>query len=245
MEEIIYNLQLSDTKSVPIHIERKKIRNYYIKISPDLNITVPIPLKTDIETIYKFLNSNKTKKWIEKNINKFQKAKEENIKDDLVNGGTVKILDSQYIVYIYESMNDKVVLDGFNLYIYSKQSKDKNYLQLQYNEFLKAEAKIYFQKVMDKYLPIFQKYNIPAPTLKVKPLKSKWGSCRPNTAEITLNLHLYKVSSECINYVVLHELTHLVHPGHKKRFYNFLQKYMPNYQEIEKKLDIEAGQVLY
>ena len=245
MEEEIYNLQLSENKSVPVHIERKNIRNYYIKISPDLNIVVPIPLKQDIETIYRFLNSNKTKKWIEKNINKFQKAKEENIKDDLTNGGTVKILDSQYIVYIYESMNDKVVLDGFNLYIYSKNAKDKSYIQKQYNEFLKTEAKLYFQKVMDKFLPIFKKYNIPQPTLKVKPLKSKWGSCRPTTAEITLNLHLYKVSDQCINYVILHELTHLVHPGHKKRFYNFLQKYMPNYQEIEKKLDIEAGQVLY
>lgn len=245
MEEEIYNLQLSENKSVPVHIERKNIRNYYIKISPDLNIVVPIPLKQDIETIYRFLNSTKTKKWIEKNINKFQKAKEENIKDDLTNGGTVKILDSQYIVYIYESMNDKVVLDGFNLYIYSKNAKDKSYIQKQYNEFLKTEAKTYFQKVMDKFLPIFKKYNIPQPTLKVKPLKSKWGSCRPTTAEITLNLHLYKVSDQCINYVILHELTHLVHPGHKKRFYNFLQKYMPNYQEIEKKLDIEAGQVLY
>ncbi len=56
MEEIIYNLQLSEDKSVPIHIERKKIRNYYIKISPDLNIIVPIPLNMNLETIYKFLN---------------------------------------------------------------------------------------------------------------------------------------------------------------------------------------------
>ena len=245
MEEIIYNLQLSENKNVPIHIERKNIRNYYIKISPDLNIIVSIPLKMDIDIIYKFLNSNKTKKWVEKNITKFQKAKEENIKDELVNGGTVKIIDSQYIVYIYDSSENKVVLDGFNLYIYSKNAKDTSYVQKQYNDFLKNEAKIYFQKIMNKFLPIFTKYNIPSPTLKIKPMKSKWGSCRPNTAEITLNLHLYKVSAECINYVILHELTHLIHSGHKKRFYNFLQKHMPNYQEIEKQLDIEAGQVLY
>lgn len=243
MEDFIYNLSLSDNKTVPIHILRKPIKNYYIKISPDLSIIVSMPLKMDMDIIYKFLNSHK--KWIEKSINKFQKAKEENIKDDLVNGGTVKILDSQYIVYIYKSDENKVLLDGFNLYIYSKKAEDKNYLQKQYNEFLKSESKIYFQKVINKYLPVFQKYNIPAPTIKIKPMKSKWGSCKPNTAEITLNLHLYKVSDKCINYVILHELTHLVHTGHKKRFYNFLQKYMPNYQEIEKQLDIEAGQVLY
>ena len=243
MEETIYNLLLTDNKTVPVHIQRKPIRNYYIKISPDLNIIVSMPLKMDMEIIFKFLNSHK--KWIEKNITKFQKAKEENIKDNLVNGGTVKILDSQYIVYIYDSIKDKVVLDGFNIYIYSKKSKDMNYLQKQYNNFLKSEAKIYFQKIINKFLPIFQKYDVPVPAIKIKPMKSKWGSCKPITAEITLNLHLYKVSDECINYVILHELTHLIHPGHKKRFYNFLQKYMPNYQEIEKQLDIEAGQVLY
>ena len=243
MEETIYNLSLADGKTVPIYILRKPIKNYYVKISPDLKIKVSMPLKMDIEIIYKFLNSHK--KWIEKNITKFQKAREENIKDDLVNGGTVKILDSQYIVYIYKSNEDKVLLDGFNLYIYSKNYEDKKYLQKQYNEFLKSEAKIYFQKIMNKFLYIFQRYNVPIPKIKIKPMKSKWGSCKPNTAEITLNLHLYKVSSECINYVIFHELTHLVHSGHKKRFYNFLQKYMPNYQEIEKQLDIDAGQVLY
>ena len=202
-----------------------------------------MPLKMDINIIYGFINSHK--KWIEKSINKLKNTRETNIKDSLTDGGTVKILDSRYMVYIYESSENKIILDGFNIYIYSKKTKDSKYLQKQYNDFLKTEASIYFKKVIDKYLPIFEKYNIPVPTLKVKPLKSKWGSCMPTTAKITLNLYLYKTCAKCIDYVVLHELTHLIYSGHKKRFYNFIQKYMPDYRETEKLLDFEAGQIPY
>ncbi len=244
MERInYYTLRLSDGTSTDVLIERKKIKNYYMKILPDLTIIVSVPLRLDINIIYKFIDSHK--KWIEKSINKFKKAKQDNIKDTLINGGTVKILDNQYIVYIYSSNENKIIFDGFTINIYSKKVNDANYLQKQYNEFLKAEAYEYFKKILNKYLPIFQKYNVPKPVIKIKPLKSKWGSCRPNTGEITLNLHLYKASAQCIDYVILHELTHLVHSGHKKRFYNFLEKYMPNYRETEKQLDTEAARLLY
>ena len=238
----IYKLQLSN-KVIDVFIERKKIRNYYIKINPDLTITVPIPLSIDINLVYNFINSHK--KWIEKNLNKFEKAQETNIKDTITNGGTVKILDSQYIVYIYSAKQDNIIIDGFNIYIYSKKSTDSNYLTKQYNEYLKSQAKQYFQKKIDKFLPIFKKYNIKLPTLKIKIMKSKWGSCVPQTAQITLNLYLYKASEKCVEYVVVHEMTHLVHSGHKKRFYNFLQKYMPNYKDIERELDYQASQLLY
>lgn len=243
MDKIKYNLLISDTTSVTVNIERKNISNYYIKISPDLTVSVSMPLKMNIELIYNFLNSNR--KWIEKNINKFKKAKEENIKDSLVNGGTIKILGAQYIVNIHKSLEDKIIVDGFYVDIYSKQHDDSSYVLKQYNNYLKIQATKFFQQVIDKYLPIFQKYNIATPTLKVKLMKSKWGSCCPGTSQITLNLYLYKASVEYINYVIFHELTHLVHTGHKKRFYNFLQKHIPNYKEIEKQLDIEASQLLF
>ena len=64
----IYKLQLSN-KVVDVFIERKKIRNYYIKINPDLTITVPIPLSIDIHLVYSFINYHNN--WIDKNLNKF------------------------------------------------------------------------------------------------------------------------------------------------------------------------------
>ena len=223
----IYKLQLSD-RIADVFIERKKIRNYYIKINPDLTITVPIPLSIDINIVYNFINRHKN--WIEKNLNKFKKAKEQDIKDSVMNGGTVKILDSQYIVYIYAAKQDNIIIDGFNIYIYSKNSNDTNYVKKQYNE---IQAKQYFQNKINKFFPIFAKYKVKFPLLKVKAMKSKWGSCAVQTSQITLNLYLYKASDKCIEYVIFHEMTHLIHSGHKKRFYNFLQKYIPDYEVVK------------
>jgi len=238
-----YNLSLLDNTQVDVFIERKKIKNHYIKILPDLKVVACIPLNMDINLIYIFIEKNK--KWIQKHLEKYKNIQKDNIKDNLLNGGIVKILDNQYIVYIYESNKNSIVIDGFNIYIYSIKSDDINYITKQYNNYLKEKSTEYFKESIKKFWPIFQKYNLAFPTLKVKAMTSKWGSCRPTSSQITLNLHLYKTSIQCIDYVVLHELTHLVHHGHKKRFYNFLEKYMPNYQEIEKQLDIQATQILY
>lgn len=243
MNIIQYNLLLLNNTQVNVFIERKKIKNHYIKILPDLRVVVCIPLNMDLNLIYGFIE--KHKKWIQKHLDKYKNIQKENIKDNLSNGGIVKILDNQYIVYIYESNKNSIVIDGFNIYIYSIKSNDINYITKQYNNYLKEQSAKYFKESIQKFWKIFQKYNLTFPVLKVKAMKSKWGSCRPSTSQITLNLHLYKTSTQCIDYVVLHELTHLVHHGHKKRFYNFLEKYMPNYKEIEKQLDIQAAQILY
>jgi hypothetical protein len=243
MNIIQYNLLLPNNTQINIFIERKKIKNHYIKIFPNLKVVVCIPLNMELNLIYSFIEKNK--KWIQKNLDKYKNIQKENIKDNLSNGGTVKILDNQYIVYIYESNKNSIVIDGFNIYIYSIRSNDINYITKQYNNYLKEKSAEYFKESIKKFWPIFQKYNLTFPNLKVKAMKSKWGSCRPSSSQITLNLYLYKTSVQCIDYVVLHELTHLVHHGHKQRFYNFLEKYMPNYETIEKQLNVYATQILY
>lgn len=238
----IYKVQLSD-EIIDILIERKRIRNYYIKISPNLTVTVSIPLSMDMESVEKFIYSHK--KWIEKNLRKFKEANDTNIKDSITSGGTVKILDSQYIVYVYPATKNNIIIDGFNIYIYSKNHEDTNYILKQYNEFLKEQAIQYFQNKINKFWPLFNKYNISPPSLKVKNMKSKWGSCIPQSSQITLNLNLYKASDKCIEYVIFHEMTHLIHRGHQKNFYKFLQKHIPNYKEIERELDYQTSQLLY
>jgi len=241
MNTITYQLQLSNS-TIDVFIERKKIRNFYLKISPDSKVVVSMPLFMGMDKIYEFLHAKKV--WIEKNIKKFQTIQVSSIKDDISNGGTVKILDSQYIVFIYESKENKITIDGFNIYIYSKKYQNLKYVEKQYNEYLQEIAKDYFEKVIDKYYPILSKYNISRPSLKVKKMKSKWGSCVPRANHITLNLYLFKASIDCLEYVVFHELTHLLYHGHKKNFYNFLEKHMPNYRVVEKKLDFEASKLL-
>ena len=239
MTEII-QLQLLNGKIINVTVKRKKIRNIYLKILPDTSVEVSASLRTDFNEISKFLAGHK--KWIEKTILKFKDN--DTIADNICSGGVAAILGTKYIVFIYKSNVDKVINDGFTICIYSKKYQDNDYIKKQYEKYFYETALKYFEIILDKYYPEIQKYNIIKPVLKAKVLKSKWGSCVPKDKKITLNLLLYKTRPECIEYVVLHELTHLLFIGHSKQFYDFIQKIMPNYKVIEKMLDYEYSNIL-
>ena len=79
--------------------------------------------------------------------------------------------------------------------------------------------------------PLFGEYNIPYPEIKIKYLKSMWGSCRPTQGIITLSSRLIYTPRKCMEYVVLHEFAHFIHPNHSKEFYCLLSQLMPDYKE--------------
>lgn len=102
-------------------------------------------------------------------------------------------------------------------------------------------------KWLDKYIQtIFYRHlmhwydnfeeSIPLPTLKIRKMRTRWGVCNTKKHTITLNSELYKYDLECLDYVVIHELSHLIEGNHSKEFWSIVEKYCPNYKEIKKKL---------
>ena len=78
--------------------------------------------------------------------------------------------------------------------------------------------------------------SIPLPTLKIRKMRTRWGVCNTKKHTITLNSELYKYDLECLDYVAIHELSHLIEGNHSKNFWSIVEKYCPNYKEIKKKL---------
>jgi len=78
--------------------------------------------------------------------------------------------------------------------------------------------------------------SIPIPKLKIRRMKSRWGVCNIKNNNVTLNLELFRYDIECLDYVIVHELSHFLEPNHSKRFWSVVEKYCPNYKEIRKKL---------
>ena len=73
----------------------------------------------------------------------------------------------------------------------------------------------------------------------VKQMKSKWGSCNISRKRICLNLELVKRSEQCLEYVIVHELVHLKERLHNKRFYAFLDTYLPNWKKYKFELRVQ------
>ena len=94
-----------------------------------------------------------------------------------------------------------------------------------------------FTEILDEVYPAFIPYGIARPKLRIRTMKSCWGSCLVNKGIITLNRKLLMKHRECIEYVVVHELCHFIHPNHSKEFYKFMEQFMPDWRERKGRLN--------
>jgi len=83
----------------------------------------------------------------------------------------------------------------------------------------------------------FAGYQISMPTLRIRNMVSRWGSCQKEKGTIALNRRLIEAPKNCIEYVVIHEFCHLVHPNHSKQFYALLQVMLPDWRESKDLLE--------
>ena len=205
------NTYLLNDKEYPIEIIRKNNKNTYLRVK-DSKIIVTTNYLTSLTTINKLIKNNTTF------INK-QLTKEDLKKEDT----TFKLFGDSYdIVYGFKDTEIE------NNKIYTKDLKTLN-------KYLSKYITNIYQERLDYYYHLFEE-NIPVPNLKIRKMTSRWGVCNIKNHNVTLNLELSKYNIECLNYVIVHELSHFIHPNHSKDFWLLVSKYYPNYKEIRKYL---------
>lgn len=97
-----------------------------------------------------------------------------------------------------------------------------------------------FQAVLDRLLPYFEPFGVTMPALKIRCMKSRWGSCAFKQGTITLNSQLLQAPEACLEYVVAHELAHFIHPNHSSHFYAVLSRVMPDHKARKKLLESQG-----
>ena len=134
--------------------------------------------------------------------------------------------------FITKKYIDEIVEQKRN-WILKKLEESKN--ETKEREYTNQDA-IKLKEKLDIIFPeLIQKTKLVPNKIRIRNIKYAWGSCSSNR-NITINLKLVDKSDEEIRYVVLHELCHLRYMNHSKEFWNLVEKYMPNYKEIRKKL---------
>ena len=97
-------------------------------------------------------------------------------------------------------------------------------------KFLKRESKDYLLNLVDKIFPLFSRYKITHPKISFKYMTTRWGSCNKVKGKINLSTALLCVPVYCAEYVVVHELAHLIEMNHSKKFYSIIESVMPDYK---------------
>lgn len=209
---MIYQL---DNENYQVEIIKKGNKNTYVRVKEDLTIQVTTNYFASKKDIKDLLDRNVS--FLRSTIGKREK--------ELIKNGSFYYLGNSYDI-IELSIIDHVDIVDNKIYISDKKKLDK---------WLKKQMiKIFTERLENNY-KLFTE-NIPYPNLRIRDMKTRWGVCNRKNLTITLNSNLIKYEIDKIDYVIIHELSHLVYFDHSKGFWATVSKYCPRYKEIRKEL---------
>jgi|GEM_PF-187764 len=211
----------------------RKARNKHVnaRLKEDGSILVSGPFHTPNHIIYSLLD-----KLIEKLESKvdLDKAKKTNFQ----NGDTIYILGQAFMVKIHTTKGKEYVsLDKEN-YLFNVHVKDVNNqtsIDKQVDLYIGNAAKKILRERFNVVVESFHHIDF-MPILKIRRMKTKYGVCYYKRNEVALSTLLMHYDAECIDYVIIHELSHFIVPNHSKKFYHLIEQYMPHYKNAERKL---------
>ncbi|MEA4815627.1 MAG: SprT family zinc-dependent metalloprotease [Lachnospiraceae bacterium] len=218
-----YNLVRKNVKNINLHINNKQ------EITVSANPSVPL------KTIEGFVESKA--KWIIMHIAKAEQLIQTAPDGNLYEGKEVYILGKKYTLH-FKYGNYNIEISGDNIIInIEKDCTDPGFIKNIYLGFLNKKAELAFNEALLSMLKKVEHLNIKKPSIYIRDMRTRWGSCIINKNKIGLNLQLIKAPAECINEVVLHELLHFVYPSHGSDFYLELTNLMPDWKERKNLLE--------
>lgn len=192
---------------------KKAVKNIRLKVFKNAKITLTLPFYQTQKVALEFLELHK--EWL---LKTHKKVSANLLKDD-----EIYHLGKIYKINFDKSCNKVMIKDNE---IFALNLKE-------FERFQKEVAREIFINLCDKFMPFINK-NINK--LTIRKMTTRWGSCNTKKGYINLNLNLIQKPLNLIEYVVLHELTHLIYPHHKQSFYEFIAKIMPDFKERQRLL---------
>ncbi|MDE5587380.1 MAG: M48 family metallopeptidase, partial [Bacilli bacterium] len=101
------------------------------------------------------------------------------------------------------------------------------------DKWYQKQAKTLFQERLDYWYSVFDR-KIPYPSLTIRKMTSRWGVCNSKLKKVTLNLELMKRDLACLDYVIVHELSHFKEMNHSNKFWEVVEANYPNYKKVRK-----------
>jgi hypothetical protein len=221
-------------KILGYEVHRKKVKNINLRIKPNMEIYISAPMNLHSDYIENFIRSKE--KWIKQVLQKIEEAKQNQLPSQYLSGEKHKYLGKEYELEVKQGNSNRVSIKEGKIIltvisnIFENSDEKKKVMEKWYFE----NAQKVFVNAIQKWLEILDES---IEKLSIKPMKSRWGSCNYVKRYINLNTELIKRTQFEIEYVVLHELTHLKYPNHGKGFYRYIENYMPNYKMAEKMLN--------
>ncbi len=208
-----------------IEITRKRIKNIYIRVDERGIIKISAPYKTPDFVIHELVEK-KRKKLMEI----VEKRKESLI--DFSTAKTIPYLGKPIKVKKIKSDKDSVVFKNNELLIYLKEFEKTKIEKLIFEWYFQETEKV-VKQLISKFSPFI---NEEINRITIKKMKNRWGSCNSTKGYLNFNVKLIEKPLKGIEYVVVHELVHLIHGNHGREFYNTLGSILPDWKNARETL---------
>lgn len=228
-------LQFDLTPPAPaVEIRRSARRTLSIEVHPDLRVILRAPLRCPESLVQQFLASRRA--WIERQQAHFRAQAPRPRRSPGDAGPRHRWLGQSFSLRLLPAARGEPRFQDGVLELRGRHAKDEAAATRALLEWYRAEARRLFERLIDQWHshPRFQRY--PRPPLKIRAMRSRWGSLSPRTG-MCLNLLLIHAPLPAIEYVVVHELCHLRYRGHGKGFYGVLESVLPDWRTRKQLLE--------
>jgi predicted metal-dependent hydrolase len=222
------------TQEIFFELQRSARKTLAIEVHPDSSVHIIAPEDSSMQDIDKKVE--KRASWIIKQQHYFEQFLPRTPECKYVSGETHCYLGKSYLLKVSLGSINQVKLKGGKLEVICKD-------EIKQETVKKLLAQWYYQHAERKFNILaleaysrFKEYDFKMPKIEIRRMSKRWGSC--NTVDkITINPEIIKASSKCIEYVLIHEMCHLVISNHTNKFYNILTAVMPTWEKWKDKLE--------
>ncbi|HPI31347.1 MAG TPA: SprT family zinc-dependent metalloprotease [Bacteroidales bacterium] len=219
------------SKQIDFKLEYSNRKTLGITVTSDMNIKVTAPAGSSLEMIKEKLR--KKAPWIIRQQSYFLSYHPKTPPRKFIGGETHFYLGRQYLLKINIGKAETIKLKGKYLEV---STPDKSRVKHLVEEWYLNHARLRFASIAQPLIDTFKKYKVHPSSIVLREMPTRWGSCTPK-GKIILNPELIKAPKPCIEYVIIHELCHLVHHDHTQKFIDLQTKEMPDWERWKNKLE--------
>ena len=220
---------------IKFELEYKKVKNVNLRIVRGGSVHVSAPRGLALSVIERFVCEKAD--FILKAVERFSAMPECTEPCEYKNGDLITLFGRAYPISLHSSKRPSVTLADGKAFLFVKDTANADERRRVVEKFLAGELIRITSQITERFFPTFEALGIAYPTLKVRNMHSRWGSCHTKNGIVTFALALSEKPLPCVEYVVMHELVHLIHPNHSPAFHAEMSRLMPDWRERKKALN--------
>jgi hypothetical protein len=214
------------------HLVRSPRRTVSLQVNPDLSLVMKAPVETPEPFLRDFLERRRP--WVERHLERMSRIRA--AAPVWADGGVVPFLGKDLELRVERGERSRARLADGMVMATARDPGDPEQVRVAVERLFAREAAARLPEMLDACLAKAARRRFPKPELRIRTMRSRWGSCDAKACLVTLNARLLRFRPEIVECVIMHELAHFKYRRHGPRFYGLLEELCPDFRALQAEL---------